>query len=1723
MKNTFRLHNLLSLIIVGAISSTCLAENKSGSLDSLISEIKTTDNKDKASEKNEIIKLNPENDYVRNAEQLSLPATQQIEFVIGAKQAAFLIPAPTNKSTLWKIKLSTDSPIALVVKLRTITFDEHGRLIESELLFEEKSLGSIEVSPRLWPDEETYLLIGSSSPASVKLSIESVENLPPLDVKGYANGFKAISTDVVSKPFSLKMNITDPKLTDSFWELNFNAAPNSHYQIQIRRNGYPVLTAITDKANHISVKNLRLSHDKIEFFIRPLKKRFSPVAISMLPMKGTNNFTEEEQAKFTPLIFDETMRGDLSYVVSKNRVEIDSWQIDLSKVKATNSAMPQVEVSIFADNPADHLSASLVEVNRGKKLVDVERRSEITLDSLSLAPGKYTLKISSKDVGVGYSIRAKLRTEDSRSQDQEPNNSRERANQILPRRPVKGKLSELDQEDYFVIDTSASGAAQMWRILSAGKGIKSLTIDDKFTALFNPQAPNRPVSFKQLKLLPGKHYIKAEGSGNYTLRAIPLGPPKEGFEVEPNDGIFGPFQHLKVGKQMMGSLEQIRYGDTLDQDNYRFTVEEEALYKLTITPPEDKGIHVKLKMYDAVWFDADLETDAATPIIYESRLFSGDFTLAIQNIKNQIALDEYTVLLEKITPNNLTEDNLTKENADIEPNDRLGLSSLLTKSQTINGSLGHFDEIDNFQLPPSEAVTKIKVLAINKESDFKAKLFSSLDRKIPVKKIDANTWEVPAHESEVYFSLQIAAANKKNISHTVNYQMNIEMAASKIPNKDYIQGLKQFPEQLYKNINVAWGALGAQWETTNKNTLTPKVNEKALRSLATLNDYLMPHGLGAGWKYKQSADLFRLKLAGDKPSQLTGIAVNTRMISDPRYKVRHFDFFVSSDGNIFNKVLSGELDSSHKTQYFPFDKTVTARYVQLIPTQNFTGKLIPNRMKLQELLVFAEKPSLSSNMDLASQKLGGHTVYQTFSGFRIIKSPLDKTLFDFGVNIDVRKNSLCKFAKKQNQAEWVIGFHHNRTAKIEKVKYVPNRGDLKLKHFDKLDIQISMESPAGPWTPIGHWSEQQLSQTQEIELSQLPWVKFIRFIAHGEANKSYQCPGDLIVNEAKNLGSYQTILAEWKGVTSDGPYEESHPTVKVDYLPKGGKDKENATKLVSEKLISSSVKRERNEDWFQFNKTADNSKNSLIIHLSHPISFKPTLHVFDHNEKQLQLKAADKEQENNLNVTKSEDLPFGWTQSYYLTGLTESGSYQIRVQEPLRNTIIAWDSSGSMRKQLPYIHSSVEKWSEYIKPEHEQVKILTLNGKPFPEKNWANYPYMLQAALELARDNPNRTDNVETALIDAGKLLSSESGNHAVVITSDGINPGNIEFWTSFTQQCPQLYSVGMGGGHDPVINSTDSQFSHWQDKFQDWVSVCGGKYQYCDSFQCLEDFYEYAANDIRKSKPYQLQIEQSFVKPAVPVSVSVTLGNRSQRVTKKALYVILDASGSMLGRVDGKRRIDVAKSTLKKIVKSSIGKQNHFALRTFGLKSNSCNHALTIPLKKLNITRAEAAIDGIEAINLAKTPIADSLVAAAKDLDRFKGQKLVILLTDGEETCDGDSESVLRTLRASGLDIKMYIVGFALDDENLVEQFKSWASLGGGKYYDTQNENDLQTALHQSVTPRFEIKNSLGEVVLSGYIGEKKYQILPGQYMINLPDYPEITPEKLKVLSGQNVAHEFK
>ena len=147
------------------------------------------------------------------------------------------------------------------------------------------------------------------------------------------------------------------------------------------------------------------------------------------------------------------------------------------------------------------------------------------------------------------------------------------------------------------------------------------------------------------------------------------------------------------------------------------------------------------------------------------------------------------------------------------------------------------------------------------------------------------------------------------------------------------------------------------------------------------------------------------------------------------------------------------------------------------------------------------------------------------------------------------------------------------------------------------------------------------------------------------------------------------------------------------------------------------------------------------------------------------------------------------------------------------------------------------------------------------------------------------------------------------------------------------------------------------------------------------------------------------------------------------AVEIILDASGSMLQKIGTQRRIDIAKQTLTRLTTKSIPAGTPFAMRVFGREVDSCQTDLDLPLKPLDPAVVAAYIAKLVVKNNAKTPIGASLDKVADDLKAVRGERLVILLTDGEETCGGDAAAAIEKLKKSGVGLRVNIVGFAIDD----------------------------------------------------------------------------------------------
>ena len=217
------------------------------------------------------------------------------------------------------------------------------------------------------------------------------------------------------------------------------------------------------------------------------------------------------------------------------------------------------------------------------------------------------------------------------------------------------------------------------------------------------------------------------------------------------------------------------------------------------------------------------------------------------------------------------------------------------------------------------------------------------------------------------------------------------------------------------------------------------------------------------------------------------------------------------------------------------------------------------------------------------------------------------------------------------------------------------------------------------------------------------------------------------------------------------------------------------------------------------------------------------------------------------------------------------------------------------------------------------------------------------------------------------------------------------------------------------------------------------------------------------------------------------------------AVEIILDASGSMLQKIGKDRRIDIARQTLTKLVTTTIPAGTPFAFRVFGRMEDSCQSDLDVPLGPLNAQAVTAKIAGLEPKNGAKTAIGASLEHVASDLGSVQGERLVILLTDGEETCGGDPAAAIEKLKKAGTTVRVNIVGFAIDDAKLAATFRHWADAGSGVYFDAQNATALNEAMAKAMRPGFEIVDAQGAIVGEGLAGGEPVRVVPGNYTVRL------------------------
>jgi Ca-activated chloride channel family protein len=155
----------------------------------------------------------------------------------------------------------------------------------------------------------------------------------------------------------------------------------------------------------------------------------------------------------------------------------------------------------------------------------------------------------------------------------------------------------------------------------------------------------------------------------------------------------------------------------------------------------------------------------------------------------------------------------------------------------------------------------------------------------------------------------------------------------------------------------------------------------------------------------------------------------------------------------------------------------------------------------------------------------------------------------------------------------------------------------------------------------------------------------------------------------------------------------------------------------------------------------------------------------------------------------------------------------------------------------------------------------------------------------------------------------------------------------------------------------------------------------------------------------------------------------------KTRILFLLDASGSMLAKWEGTDRMAVAKDLLTKLVDSlSTYPDLELALRVYGhlppaTKADCENTRLEVPFAARNLDQIKQKIGQI--VPRGNTPITYSMLQAAHDFPADKKTRnVLILITDGQESCGGDPCQTSQALQKKGVFLRPFIVGIGTNRE---------------------------------------------------------------------------------------------
>jgi len=1221
---------------------------------------------------------------------------------------------------------------------------------------------------------------------------------------------------------------------------------------------------------------------------------------------------------------------------------------------------------------------------------------------------------------------------------------------------VLGELSFNTDIDFIEFDSGEIG--QMWRILVLGETVNKVNISDNLETLMSLNRPRRNMARKfpipDIYFEPGKIALSIRGTtGKYKVILRPLGKPLDTSELEPNNKF--P-RRITIGKPYIGALKS---GDI---DKYSFFLLKPARLTLDFETP------VGARFTGNFVTNGESQSGALGKMLFspDERFFvvdlpAGEHIFSLRPAASSPA--DYRMQFKYESPfikaSNIAGLALTNKpsiKAFSKAKQKLTLDFDLPKAPIIytNASALPSLKIWSPQLDLSIAPNEL--------------IWSPTSVSVPI--------EVQADVPDGSYFISIGVERDQRLSATINFELEASLSSAVIGPMPDLPATKQ----MLGGINVALSALGAKWLSLPECPLDPasgslaKQNPSGAANLLMLNDGLQPlanrdYGTTL-YNVGQRVYIPTLDLPGNEPIPLIGVGLTNRIQSANQFA--DFAIDVSDDLENWSQVLKAKLSTWGHREYFLFDETaVSAKYIRLRAFRQ-SNHSSNDPILLSEFEVIANPgQSALKDIDIGVHELGalgrefdtwGYARDFKFALVEKINGVIEQSPTPYFGAQEWTSTGVVKTFKNQSSAEVeALIFHYGQNSKGKaalppKFAKVLSSNSGPYGTFKEIEV-IELPDDFGP----GSRFRANLAQRETMNAIRVEYSR------PEKGQKNIMIPAYYEVIERAESENYHSILGLGKEFLANTngiqPIDLKHKS--SDFKAKGQVLQFDGKSQVGRVQFDKQTN--------QWRLLASDKYNTADITVQGETGFSPAISASKTNGETVE----------PIAISKNSDI----NETRYQFDLS-NGDLFLEVTEPARSTVFLVDQSASAAAFAKPIRRAVIDFASDMVAGRDAILFSAL-GRDWSSKNWLQDPTIVRRnVLNYPLDG---NSDAETSIVNAAERLKDRLGSRTIVIISDADAGPNEAIFKALRASAARVFVVKLSSGQmwgDPRQSIAVAQ---------QWAAMSGGEMDYMIRSQDISTAYARVSARLLGEKAYQIQAEASL-RITKPGSLLIERSAVQSNAQKKFYHVLFDASGSMLKRTDNSRRITIAKSAVADFVLKKLSPEDRIGIRIFGGAPDTCETQLLLDPTEGKPDSFLRQLASIKPQNNAKTPIAKALKKLDNDLKNTSSIAHVLLITDGEETCDGDAGEVIEQLIESQLVSRVDIISFALGESVNRRDFKAWAKKGRGFYIDAKDGDSLSKALETSVEERVDILQE-GNVIVSYAVGSGALELAAGKYSIIL------------------------